>query len=115
MNTGWLSPDGEFIECGPRDHVNEADEIAEKLGIFDLTRSSDDVLLDNGWIRISFLTFFEHGYVFSFMKESATEYQKTFLEKYLNENRAFISDEGFRDLYYMGIITAEERDELLKD
>ena len=29
---GWLSPDGELVECNSFDHISSASEICDKLG-----------------------------------------------------------------------------------
>lgn len=108
MDTGWLSPSGEFIECEPRDHLSMAEDIAQKLGIYDENCISDDVLLEFGWIRISFLTFFEHGFIFSFVKENASENQRLFLLDFYDKHREWISEQGMKDLYYLGVIEKEE-------
>lgn len=108
MNTGWLSPSGEFIECEPRDHLGVADDIAQSLNIYDNNYNSDDVLLEYGWIRISILSFFEHGFHFSFIKDNASESQRLFLHDFYDKHRDFISQQGMKDLYYLGVIEKEE-------
>ena len=108
MDTGWLSPSGEFIECEPRDHLSVADDIAQNLDIYDDDCNSDDVLLEFGWIRISILEFFERGFHFPFVKENASENQRLFLHDFYDKHREGISQQGMKDLYYLGVIEKEE-------
>ena len=108
MDTGWLSPSGEFIECEPRDHLSVADGIAQNLDIYDDDCNSDDVLLEFGWIRISILEFLEYGFVFYFVKDNASENQRLFLRDFYDKHREWISQQGMRDLYYLGVIEKEE-------
>ena len=103
METGWLSPSGEFIECEPRNHLSIADDIAQNLNISNADCCSDDVLLEHGWIRISILSFFERGFCFSHLKETASENQRIFLRDFYERNRDWISPQGMKDLYYLGI------------
>ena len=32
LKLGWLSPDGELVECNSFDHISSASEICDKLG-----------------------------------------------------------------------------------
>lgn len=107
MGTGWLSPTGEFIECESREHFIIAYNIAQRIGLHDENCNSDDVLLKHGWIRISMLTFFEHGFCFSYKRESASENQKIFLLKFYDKHRKLISFQGKLDLYQLGVIDDE--------
>lgn len=114
MDTGWLAPSGEFIECEPRDHMFISEDIARRLGVYDENRSSDDVLLDHGWIRISFLSFMFHGYVFSHYK-AGSDNQKLFLKRFLEEHQDWISVQGVSDLYGLDVINFEECQAMKKE
>ena len=98
MGTGWLSPSGEFIECDP----HEEDQ-----------RHADDFLIEHGWIRISFLLMLDTGYVFSCYK-AASESQKLFLRRFLEENQESISQQGINDLYWLRVIDDNEREMLME-
>lgn len=106
-HTGWLAPSGEFIECDTQEHMRIAKKLAIKLNIDDDDCNADNVLVAHGWIRISFMAFFEHGYVFRGIYHSSDS-QKTFLRKYFDEQKEWIASSGFDDLYFMGVIDGDE-------
>lgn len=112
--TGWLAPDGEFIECSTEDHMRIAEELAGKLNIDGEDCRADDVLIEHGWIRISFIMFFGHGYVFSGAHHSSDS-QKLFLRKYFDEQKGWIARSGFDDLFYLGVIDYYELKEVQAD
>ena len=114
MGTGWLSPSGEFIECDPHDHWGTAVELGEKLGLSEEDQNrADDFLIEHGWIRISFLLMLDTGYVFSYYK-AASESQKLFLRRFLEENQESISQQGINDLYWLRVIDDNEREMLME-
>ena len=114
MGTGWLSPSGEFIECDPHDHWGMAVELVEKLDLSEEDqRHADDFLIEHGWIRISFLLMLDTGYVFSYY-EIASESQRLFLRRFLEENQESLSKQGIRNLYWLRVIDGEEREMLRK-
>lgn len=56
--TGWLSPTGEFIPCRTADHISTAREILNNnYGVV-----PDKELLNRGYVGITILSFFDHGY-----------------------------------------------------
>lgn len=115
METGWLAPNAEFVECSKRDHLRKAEEIAIKLGIDYEGNNADEALLNAGWIRISFLTYLEHGFSFAFFTEPASESQKEFLHKFLDEHREMISEQGMKDLYWLGVVSKDETPKSFRD
>ena len=68
--TGWLSPDGEFIPCPSYAHISTARDIVEKIGTTTKYKwhlrnnSPDGILYGNGWISIEIRTMWEHGIEF---------------------------------------------------
>lgn len=61
---GWLSPDGELVECNSFDHIYSASEICDKLG-YSYTNARgnvpDDVLLAHGWLHLTY-SLLDHEY-----------------------------------------------------
>lgn len=113
MGTGWLSPSGEFIECDPRYHWSMAVELGERLGLSEEEQNyADSFLIKYGWIEISFSLMLD-GYVFLYYK-TASESQKLFLRRFLEENQESITQQGIRDLYWLEVIDDEERGMLMK-
>lgn len=54
---GWLSPEGELIECGSYEHVSVARNIAYQRGYSQIDANGkkinpDDQLMQNGWAYI---------------------------------------------------------------
>ena len=85
VKTGWLSPTGEFIACEPYMHIKTALLIYQKIA----NLSSDELahifmpdkkLLDRGWISITILNIFDHGFCFS--AKCPTIEQLKFLKPY---------------------------------
>ena len=66
--TGWLSPSGEFIQCESYAHIATAERIASqlKLNSTGVRIRDDDILINNGWIKIVFKRFMDFGYDISF-------------------------------------------------
>lgn len=82
VHTGWLSPTGEFIQCNTYAHIKTADEIYSKFtGSSKCTSTPDRELLKLGWVSISIMTFFDHGFDFSHMQHLTSE-QIAFLRPY---------------------------------
>lgn len=59
MFMGWISPDGDKIECGYTEHCEVADELCEKLNIDPLYDTDlgpiynpEEALIERGWIKI---------------------------------------------------------------
>lgn len=108
--TGWLSPDGEFIECSYHDHFEAARQIALKLGLVD--GIPDEDLMDIGWMKIRILGYLEHGISVDFVKEPATDKQQFYLRQMFEEHRNDFSPTGLSDLYYLGVLDYDEYKEL---
>lgn len=84
MRLGWLSPDGDFIECGSYNHVSTARDLCARLGYHpeNFERTADDtLLLNHGWAYIgkSELDYCYRIYWNRFL----TEQQKAVLKEYL--------------------------------
>lgn len=70
LTYGWLSPDGEFIECNFYDHLDKAREIyptvIKALGKTASTKdlyAADDGLLNLGWTKITRSEFTREWYI----------------------------------------------------
>lgn len=110
--TGWLPPDADFIQCEGWEHVNVAEDIAKKLGIYNEEMPADETLIEHGWIRISLLTTMDFGLVFGkSWKNFATDRQKEYLRKLFDESKDIIAEGGFYDLYQLGVIDKDEYEE----
>ena len=107
--TGWLSPDAEFIECESWEHDSKAEELAKALNIYDESASSDEVLIENGWIRISWLTALDFGLSFGGKwGKHVTERQREHLRNIYDNDRDLISKNGLHELYSYGVIEYDE-------
>lgn len=58
---GWLTPKAELIKCNAYGHLDTARCLVKEFGYPVNDKSFDDVLLENGWIRISMQTFYDKG------------------------------------------------------
>lgn len=132
MNTGWLDPQGKFYEAGYMDHFDVAYDIAEQLGLKqEPGENIDDTLLRYGYVRISMVTFIDHGIVLSCPYRRATEefngkiyeynvpyispQQREYLRKMYDTYRDIFASSGRYDLVELKIITQEEHQEWLKE
>ena len=64
-------------------------------------------------LRISFMLMLDTGYVFSYY-EIASENQRLFLRRFLEENQESLSKQGIRNLYWLRVIDDEEREMLME-
>lgn len=87
MKTGWLSPCGDFTECGCYEHLKAADKIVELFGYAtffnDRINDSDDTLMYYGWAYIG-KSSIDHTYRVGW-ERFLTEQQKAFLAPYFEE------------------------------
>lgn len=92
--TGWLNPDGKFYECESWEHMYKAEEIVKEYGYVKskCTEEEEEVLLRNGWIRISFIITFFHGFTFGYIRKPTQE-QLNFLKPYLYGEYGFPVEE----------------------
>ena len=75
--TGWLSPDGEMFYCDFHEHLKIADDIIVQYKYDHVANTTPDkILIDHGWIHVTFKTIFEHGYDFEW------KYKPTYAQKY---------------------------------
>ena len=90
LKQGWLSPTGEFFECGSFDHIDVAGTLCEPLHLpdydFKTERriSADDKLLNYGWVYIGISCFFCHEWRIAWRAHLSYE-QKKFLEPYFED------------------------------
>ena len=81
--TGWLSPDGKFYPCLSYDHGEEAVDLVKKYGYpgIDENERVDDILISNGWVRISIASYMEHNFVINILRPYSQD-QLIFLKPY---------------------------------
>jgi len=99
--TGWLDPDGKFFPCSSYDHMVEAERLVKKYGYEpdEDGRPDDDLLLLNGWVRISILTVLRHSFYISYFVDHLKQEQLRFLKPYLYEEYGLpVEDYCKRDL-----------------
>ena len=62
IRDGWLAPDGTTFTCGYMGHIGCARELRKAFALSDRrgTGQPDEILLDNGWIKIMQGTWFGH-------------------------------------------------------
>jgi len=80
---GWLTPKAELIKCNQYGHLDTARCLVKEFGYPINDRPFDDILLDNGWIRISMQTFYDKGYMI-WLPKHITAYQQDFLDDMLD-------------------------------
>lgn len=81
--TGWLSPDGKFYQCERMEHMDMSEKLVKEYNYKHKQYLTDEALLDNGWVRISVATFFEHGYAVAYLVDKLTYEQLDFLKPYI--------------------------------
>ena len=132
METGWLDPNGKLYYADYMDHYAVSEEIIEKHG-FEVKpdENYDDVLLKNGYVRISMQRFLSFGIVLSFpYKEVPGEFggkpytfndfyispqQREYIRKMYDTNRDMFSEFTRDDLRELKIITEEEYREWIRE
>lgn len=97
--TGWLTPTGELIKCDKRAHLDKARQIVKDLGLYIEGKEPDEILRAHGWIRISNLTYNDHGLMF-WIPQRVTEYQHQFLHNIYEDDDVLISEQGKTILKY---------------
>lgn len=86
LQTGWLSPTGEFTSCPSYAHMQTSREIAKKLGLLKREYRPDDDLIDAGYVYIGIGSFFHHGWLINWeFHHSLTPEQKSFLKPYFED------------------------------
>ena len=87
MQTGWLSPTGEFIACDVYDHLDVARRIAHD------GYHADELLLKSGWVKISkSLMYRKEQAIYYDLYHTLTPEQVIFLRPYFDENDIPVSD-----------------------
>ena len=88
--TGWLGPDGTFVQCNTMEHIAVARNLVEKFGYQDFDISCDEVLMNHGWVHITISMLFGHEFHIYWAKH-LTEVQKQFLRPYFEQDYMPIS------------------------
>ena len=67
LESGWMSPDGEFFPCGYMEHSATAEKISGSIW-GDVPWDPEDRLMENGWLQIGRIMFGVRrpGFVFFF-------------------------------------------------
>lgn len=79
LKLGWLSPEGELVECRHFDHLSVARDILDSVHVsYD---HPDDKLLELGWAHITISVLIKRELVI-FWGKFLTEAQKKFLKPY---------------------------------
>lgn len=101
LPTGWLSPDGKFIECEYYNHFNKARHICEKYNYPDAQKElladgsytyadAEEILLNHGWVQISVSSFANQFEIYWNVYRRLNKIQREFLEPYMIINRTNI-------------------------
>ena len=94
LRNGWLSPTGEFFECGYCDHIDVAQKLTEPLQLpdydFKTERriSADDKLLNAGWVYIGFASVIFREWMIGW-RHHLTHEQRMFLAPYFEKEDGF--------------------------
>lgn len=87
MQTGWLSPTGEFIECDVYNHIYVARQLTHD------GYHADDILLKRGYVQISrSLMGNREQAIFYDLRHTLTPEQVRFLRPYFEENDIPVSE-----------------------
>ncbi len=80
MLCGWISPNGEYISCDCKGHLNLAHDIMEKYKYeWPVNMPIDDYLVSRyGWIK-AYYSIFDNAYTRLWCPRHITEYQKQIL------------------------------------
>lgn len=74
LETGWISPGGEFYPTEYMEHIATARELYWELYKDEyIPNDVDEVLLDHGWLEIQMITYLDHGYLFHFRRHLTAE------------------------------------------
>ena len=97
LNTGWMSPNGDFYPAGYMEHLAVADEIW-RMNYGDFPPNDvDRQLVSFGWCGIHCVTFIDHGFLFSFNRHLTPE-QKLVIKPVFEDNKQRIIESSRRDL-----------------
>lgn len=83
LQTGWLSPNGDFYPCGVYEHMSIAREILND----ETANRADDKLTDFGFVSISISQLGNKEWRI-YWKHFLTEPQKNFLKPYFEDDMA---------------------------
>lgn len=86
MEVGWLSPSGEIVSCEGYAHVDKARKICMDLHILKENETPDETLINNGWIRISRVTYGDVGLMIWMAPHRLSLYQAEFLTQFASDH-----------------------------
>ncbi len=91
---GWLSPEGLLVSCDGYAHLDMASKLVKKYNLTDDKYHADDILYENGWVRISQITYGDVGLMF-FLPRRITIKQREFLKQVDADRQNYlISEKG---------------------
>ena len=92
LKLGWLSPTGEFTECGGYEHYSAARSIAESLKLHTFDSDSyrrvdeEDAVINAGYVLIGRSELFFHGWrILWSIYHTLTPEQRRFLSPYFDD------------------------------
>lgn len=97
LDTGWISPSGDYYPTGYMEHLFVADEIWKMLNNGTPPNDVDRRLVDLGWCEIHCLTYIEHGFLFNFGRHLTPE-QKAVIKPVFEENIFKVLKSNVHDL-----------------
>ena len=92
LETGWLSPLGEFFEAGLYEHIEVAKRLAEGMNLCDYDFktnrriSADEQLERAGWVYIGIGVYFAHEWRIGWGELPLTPEQRVFLRPYFEDS-----------------------------
>ena len=97
LNTGWLSPNGNFYPTEYMEHLAVADEIWNRLYNEMPPNDVDRRLVNLGWCEIHCVTYLEHGFLFNYNRH-LTQEQKMIIKPIFENNKHRILKSSLMDL-----------------
>ena len=85
LETGWMSPDGDFYPAEYMEHIDVADKIWSEMYKTSAPLNVDQKLVEYGWVSIHCMTCLEHGFLFNFHKHLTVE-QRAAIKPIFEEN-----------------------------
>lgn len=98
IDSGWLSPSGEFIQCDPYEHIATAEKLAgDKVPYF----QADEYLMNHGWVKIYRGSYLDHKWHINwhgFLSEPQKSYLKPIFEDSIIDLYAYCLDDLEKEL-----------------
>ena len=98
LETGYMSPSGEFYPVGYMEHLFAADEIYEYIHGGPAPIDAEALLIKEGWLGVHKVTFIDHGYVFNFHRHLSPEQKRVVRPVFESERAKILSYAGGLEL-----------------